>query len=141
MKITHIPFSKTGYFSKIMIDYLNQSEDIIGFYNNFPNLKGFKNQIEEKSNFSADNRKVLVEVLKKQYVQFETSEATYNHIELLNQKNTFTITTGHQLNLFTGPLYFLYKIVSTINLCEELNFSRASFCRLKALKRKEISAN
>lgn len=120
MKITHIPFSKTGYFSKIMIDYLNQSEDIIGFYNNFPNLKGFKNQIEEKSNFSADNRKVLVEVLKKQYVQFETSEATYNHIELLNQKNTFTITTGHQLNLFTGPLYFLYKIVSTINLCEEL---------------------
>src|SRR5690606_14331141 len=28
--------------------------------------------------------------------------------------------TGHQLNLFTGPLYFLYKIVSAINLAKQL---------------------
>jgi bacillithiol biosynthesis cysteine-adding enzyme BshC len=35
-------------------------------------------------------------------------------------KETYTITTGHQLNLFTGPLYFLYKIVSTINLSRQL---------------------
>jgi uncharacterized protein YllA (UPF0747 family) len=47
-------------------------------------------------------------------------ETTLNNIKLLNNLNTFTITTGHQLNLFTGPLYFLYKIVSTINLCKEL---------------------
>ena len=35
-------------------------------------------------------------------------------------KNTYTVTTGHQLNIFTGPLYFIYKIFSTINLTEIL---------------------
>jgi bacillithiol biosynthesis cysteine-adding enzyme BshC len=39
---------------------------------------------------------------------------------VLNQQNSYTITTGHQLNIFTGPLYFLYKIVSTINLTKQL---------------------
>ena len=39
---------------------------------------------------------------------------------MLANKNTFTVTTGHQLNLFTGPLYFLYKIVSAINLAARL---------------------
>jgi bacillithiol biosynthesis cysteine-adding enzyme BshC len=42
------------------------------------------------------------------------------NINALASENTFTITTGHQLNLFTGPLYFLYKIISTINLCDQL---------------------
>ncbi|PCH49286.1 MAG: bacillithiol biosynthesis cysteine-adding enzyme BshC [Flavobacteriaceae bacterium] len=41
-------------------------------------------------------------------------------IELLSNENTFTITTGHQLNIFTGPLYFLYKIITTINLTKAL---------------------
>ena len=45
---------------------------------------------------------------------------TQQNIELLEKENTFTITTGHQLNLFTGPLYFLYKIISAINLAKEL---------------------
>ncbi len=62
----------------------------------------------------------LLEVLKEQYRKLDTSEVTLSHIESLNSNNTFTITTGHQLNLFTGPLYFLYKIISTINLTKEL---------------------
>ncbi len=45
---------------------------------------------------------------------------TSGNIQLLKDANTFTITTGHQLNLFTGPLYFIYKIASTINLCKQL---------------------
>jgi bacillithiol biosynthesis cysteine-adding enzyme BshC len=56
-----------------------------------------------------------------QYGDNSISQSTLSNIDLLREHNTFTITTGHQLNLFTGPLYFLYKIFSAINLAEELN--------------------
>ncbi|WP_296637535.1 bacillithiol biosynthesis cysteine-adding enzyme BshC [Polaribacter sp.] len=122
MKVTHIPFQETGFFSEIMHHYLEQNKNLKPYYNNFPNLEGFQNQIIEKEkSFSSENRTILANALTQQYDEFSISEATKENIELLRKKETFTITTGHQLNLFTGPLYFLYKIFSTINLCEELS--------------------
>ena len=122
MKVTQIPFKKTGFFSNMMIDYLDENSRLKPFYNNFPNAKGFYNQIEEKKkSFRLQNRIVLSDALKNQYKGFAISDKTQENIDLLKKQNTFTVTTGHQLNLFTGPLYFLYKIISTINLAEELS--------------------
>ena len=122
MKVTHIPFKKTGFFSDMMIDYLDENSRLKPFYNNFPNTKGFYNQIEEKKkSFRLQNRIVLSDTLQNQYKGFAISDKTQENIDLLKKQNTFTVTTGHQLNLFTGPLYFLYKIISTINLAEELS--------------------
>ena len=122
MKVAQLPFEKTGFFSKTMLDYLAKKESIKPFYHNYPDLVGFKNQLEEKEkSFNLESRNVLSKSLEKQYQGFDLSEATQNNIKLLKQKNTFTVTTGHQLNLFTGPLYFLYKIFSTINLAEEIS--------------------
>ncbi|CAM1353007.1 bacillithiol biosynthesis cysteine-adding enzyme BshC [Tenacibaculum insulae] len=128
MNVTHIPFKNTGFFSKTMIDYLEKSEKLQPFYKNFPSIASFKNQIENKA-FSKETRTVLVDVLNKQYKSIEVSAKTQQNIDDLLLENTFTVTTGHQLNLFTGPLYFLYKILSTINLCEELktNYPKQKF--------------
>ena len=122
MKVAQLPFEKTGFFSKTVLDYLAKKESIKPFYHNYPDLVGFRNQLEEKEkSFNLESRNVLSKSLEKQYQGFDLSEATQNNIKLLKQKNTFTVTTGHQLNLFTGPLYFLYKIFSTINLAEEIS--------------------
>ncbi len=121
--ISTIPFQKTGYFSKTICDYLDRNGNMTPFYNNFPDLDGFKNQIEEKRHselVSESHRKILVDSLKSQYKNLKISEKSRKNIDLLAQENTFTITTGHQLNLFTGPLYFLYKIISAINLVKQL---------------------
>jgi bacillithiol biosynthesis cysteine-adding enzyme BshC len=116
-----ISYQNSGYFSPLMKDYLEQKSDLRSLYNRFPNLENFEAQIQEKKeNFDHKNRKVLVSVLQNQYSKVTTSNLTKQNIEALSNENTFTITTGHQLNLFTGPLYFLYKIISTINLAREL---------------------
>tara|TARA_R110002073_G_scaffold72537_1_gene177689 strand:- start:721725 stop:723338 length:1614 start_codon:yes stop_codon:yes gene_type:complete len=116
-----IPFQKTGYFSKIINDYLDKKKVIQSFYNNSADLAGFKKQLEEKKeSFKPETRTNLVAALTNQYQHTTASVQTTKNIELLKESNTFTVTTGHQLNLFTGPLYFLYKIIATINLSKEL---------------------
>lgn len=121
MEVDCIPFRETGYFSGLICDYLDKKEDLRPFFNRFPSLENFKDQLKEKeANFPKDNRPILVEALNEQYQGVHISKPTAEHIDKLRNEKTFTVVTGHQLNLFTGPLYFLYKIVSTINLTKLL---------------------
>ncbi len=116
-----ITYQNSGYFSKLIVDYLDQRAELKTLYNRFPTIENFGLQIEEKSNnFPIENREILVKALANQYKKIEISKATSTNLELLKDSKTFTITTGHQLNLFTGPLYFIYKIVSVINLTKQL---------------------
>ncbi len=128
MPIQTIPYTNTGYFSKLVCDYLAEKESLRPLYHHFPKPENFESQLKEKqSSFSSESRKVLVEQLELQYKGYTISEATQKNIKALSEKHTFTITTGHQLNLFTGPLYFLYKIFSVINLSEKLNKEHTAY--------------
>ncbi|MGB5981902.1 MAG: bacillithiol biosynthesis cysteine-adding enzyme BshC [Nonlabens sp.] len=123
MKIHKIPYQDLRFYSKIMKDYLDQKKSIENLYHRFPTLNNFEKQIKEKSTEwknAGVKRDVLSEVLESQYDSLNNHRASLDNIEKLRDENTFTVTTGHQLNLFTGPLYFLYKIASTINLCKKL---------------------
>lgn len=116
-----LPYDQTNRFSKLFLDYIEQKPSVQEYYNRYPSPENFKAQIQDKQqNYQDSHRKILVETLKQQYQNFSISKSTAHHIELLEKSNTFTITTGHQLNLFTGPLYTFYKIISVINSCQHL---------------------
>ncbi|NMM46908.1 bacillithiol biosynthesis cysteine-adding enzyme BshC [Marinigracilibium pacificum] len=120
MKVEKIGFGEIDTFSPIFLDYLSGKDALKPFYNYLANLESFKKAIEERSNFSSGFRATLAEVLIDQYSTTNLQEPVKNNIELLKRDNTFTIVTGHQLNIFTGPLYFIYKIVTVINLAKKL---------------------
>lgn len=123
MEVESIPFKSTGYFSDLICDYLEGKESLQPFYERLPGIQRFKEQIAVKQSFPAAHRKVLYTVLGDQYKDIQMSGDTKVNISLLQEPSTFTVVTGHQLNLFTGPLYFLYKIISTINLTKQLKLS------------------
>lgn len=87
-----ITFQNSGYFSKLMVDYLNQDTTLHSLYNRFPTFENFKLQIEEKQqNFPLENRSILVDQLFKQYENVAISEQTKKNIDVLKSDNTFTI--------------------------------------------------
>ena len=108
-KSTRIPYRQTGVFSKLVLDYIDQAESIKPFMANPPSLQGIQKAIESRKGFTT-NRVVLVQELKKQYDGVETSDKVKKNIDSLLSDNTFTITSAHQNNIFTGPLYFIYKV-------------------------------
>lgn len=120
MKITKVTYAATGAFSQTIADYLAQSEKLQAFYHRFPTLEAFGEQLREKQ-FTEAQRHTLYLALQEQYgLVADIHPAVRQHLELLQQPNTYTVTTGHQLNIFTGPLYFVYKIVTAINTCRQL---------------------
>jgi bacillithiol biosynthesis cysteine-adding enzyme BshC len=115
---SNISLSETGQFSRLIIDYISGNPALKKFYTYEPRIESFE-QAREDRNQGALDRTILVEVLKGQYKKTGISGMDAS-IERLADKNTYTVCTGHQLCLFTGPLYFIYKLVSTINLAESL---------------------
>lgn len=114
-----IPYRLTNYFSPIVLDYLQQSSDVKPFFSFAPTLEGIKAMIEDKKKHKID-RDLLVQVLTEQYATVTVAPEVQKNLELLKQSNSFTITTAHQPNLFTGPLYFMYKILHAIKLADSL---------------------
>lgn len=119
-----LTYKSTRQFSDLVLDYLEGSDQLRPFFNRAPDLDQVKAQIQEKSqSFPPSSRAKLVQALIGQYQDFSLNESFDQRIKLaiqaLSGEKTFTVTTGHQLNLFTGPLYFLYKIFGAINLAEQ----------------------
>ncbi|MFD2572320.1 bacillithiol biosynthesis cysteine-adding enzyme BshC [Spirosoma soli] len=122
MDCQYLPLESTGQFSQLFLDYLAQKDSLRPFYNRFPKLPAFREQIKEKS-FDESKRRILVDALERQYEAI----ADKPDFSVLLEPNTFTVTTGHQLNIFTGPLYIVYKLITTINLAKQLKETYPSY--------------
>lgn len=129
MKIEKVEISheETESFSNQIINYINKKEGLLPFTKRFFDEKSLI-EVAQERNFSQEKRTLLKDVLINQYgfdnenKQLELADnIVKENILLLEKENTFTITTGHQLCVFTGPLFFIYKIFSVINLAEEMN--------------------
>lgn len=128
MEIHKINFEEVRPFTKRDIKYRNHPESFSEFYRFHPNLEGFANAISERSQFPVD-RILLQDVIKKQYEGYVLHELQKKHIEAISSEQTYTVVTAHQPYLLTGPLYYVYKIFSAINLAEKLkeNFPEYHF--------------
>jgi len=117
-----ISYKETGAFSPTVIDYLEDAPALRPFYGHRPDFDGFAQLLQTKKAIA--DRKILVEVLLEQYAKLDgyaaNTESPVQGVRNLANDNTYTVTTGHQLNIFAGPLYFIYKIVTAIKLSRQL---------------------
>lgn len=119
-KAKYIPYNHTGAFSGIVLDYLANATRLRPFYAAPFGIEGVRKHVESRKSIPF-NRELLVNELKKQYHATDTSALVSANIESLLQPGTFTVCTAHQPNIFTGHLYFIYKILHAVKLADELN--------------------
>jgi bacillithiol synthase len=117
---SHLSYQQTGYFSKLVLDYINADDSLKPFYEYPFTLEGIQAAIKKRETFKT-NRTVLVEELRKQYSGINIPAAVEQNIDSLNASSTFTITTAHQPAIFTGTLFFVYKILHAAKLAHYLN--------------------
>jgi bacillithiol biosynthesis cysteine-adding enzyme BshC len=125
MNKTLVPFSETRYFPQLVIDYLDGRPELRPFYAFTPDPGSFPDAIRKRDTFAV-NREVLYTRLVSQNQKLtsigdDAAKLVAEQIEKIRKPGTYTITTGHQLNIFTGPLYSVYKILTTIRLATTLH--------------------
>ena len=122
MKKETISFNETGLFSKLICDFVNKDLGVKPLISSFFNKESVNSSFQKKS---AKNRLILCSVLKEQYshTSFMNPDLShmYSNIDAISKHNTYTVTTGHQLNIFAGPLFLIYKILSVISYTNYLN--------------------
>ena len=120
MQIDRIPFPEVPQFSEKDVAYATADERFRKFYKYGVDLATFEQVFTDKAKDGTD-RELLVNVLSKQYADLPNNERALAQVRSLGGEQTFTVITAHQPSLFTGPLYFIYKICSAINLARQLN--------------------
>ncbi len=115
MKKTIIPFAQVPQLAKTDIAYATSDPLLRAFYEYPPSLASFDAVIARKS-VRTYPRNDLADLLEAQYKNLPNTEKVLDNIAALRRESTFCITTAHQPCLFLGPLYFVYKALTTIKL-------------------------
>jgi len=128
MKDLVINKDKSLIGDKLLEKFLNNDRGVSKYISSFFSKEKILEHSEIKSDeFTKKQREILVKVLKSQYENIDISKKTRNNIELILDTNTFSITTGHQLNIFSGPLMVIYKVAQVISLTKKLNSQIKNF--------------
>jgi bacillithiol synthase len=134
MNKTLLPYDKVPQLAKMDIAYATQSADIRTFYKYEPTLTSFTTLVKDKKqSLPADYENVrsqLVDTLETQYANLPDITAVQKNIAALMNENTYTVVTAHQPNVFLGPLYFIYKAITVINLAETATKSLAGKAKI-----------
>ena len=115
---TNLAYGQTGYFSKIVIDYIEQAAALKPFYKFAVSMEGIRAAISERRRFSG-HRQVLVDQLGLQYSAVSPHPLVDENVAKLSDERTFTICTAHQPCIFTGSLFFVYKILHAVKLAQQ----------------------
>lgn len=114
----NISLRQTNQYSNLILDYLDKDSFFKELIRDFPSYQSLKNYSEKRS-ISQDQRQLTVDSISTRYQSYgiEAPKTLNSMLEV----DVFTITTGHQLNILTGPLYSILKIASVIKLCQTLS--------------------
>ncbi len=121
MECNCIPYMRVPKSSALLVDYLYHYDRVAPFYNGSPfDLASYKAVAGQLQDFNKSRRE-LAEILTRQNEAFGCGEATLTNIQGLREPGTFTVVTGQQVGLLSGPAFTVYKALTAIRLAQWLS--------------------
>lgn len=114
------PYADLGAFPDLFVDYCTDFEAVSGYYNGDWRDPGARRVAADQAAERPADRERLVDVLLDQNERWGLDEPTRRHIEALRDPESAAVVTGQQVGLLTGPLYTIYKTITTLQVAERV---------------------
>jgi bacillithiol biosynthesis cysteine-adding enzyme BshC len=107
----------------LFLDYLYEFENVKEYFkHNFRDKDNYLPLFKNISESRKDRQLNLSLNIKNQYASLESiSGKTIRNIDLLDKEKTIAVVTGQQLGILGGPLYTIFKTITTIRLANQLS--------------------
>lgn len=121
MKFVSVPFE---YANPLANSYIKNFGMVSGLFEHNPyDTDSYRERFEVVMRDYQTNRIQLARILKTYNQALNCGQRTIENIEKLVEPETTVIVTGQQAGVFTGPLYTIYKAVTTVQLAGEISAS------------------
>ena len=118
MKSQCLPFRQIPHTTPLFNDFLSWSPSINPFYSRSPRLSEWLKDETSAVRYDPARREQVADILQRQNKCWNASSQTSENIGRLRD-GALAVVTGQQVGLFGGPLFSIFKALSTIKLARE----------------------
>lgn len=118
MKAQCLPFRHIPHTTQLFSDFLSWSPSIQPFYSRSPHFSQWLKDETVEISYDSARRAQVADILERQNRTWDASPKTLENISRL-RSGASALVTGQQVGLFGGPLFSLFKALSTVKLAEE----------------------
>ena len=118
MKSQCLPFRQVPHTTPLFTDFLSWSPSIRPFYSRSPHIAEWMKDETSAIRYDSARRERVAGILERQNKAWGASPRTLENIARL-KNGASAVVTGQQVGLFGGPLFSLFKALTTVKLADE----------------------
>ena len=118
MKSQCLPFHQIPHTTPLFTDFLSWSPSIQPFYARSPRVAEWLKDETPRASYDAARRQRVADVLERQNKSWGASPKALENISRL-RRGASAVVTGQQVGFFGGPLFSLFKALTTVKLAEQ----------------------
>src|SRR6202047_1174010 len=113
-----LPFAQIPHSTRLFLDFLNRAPGIQHFYPRSPYFNEWMQDEASALRYDSARREQVSSILVRQNKSWDASPQTLANVERL-RKGALAVVTGQQVGLFGGPMFAMYKALTTVKLAQE----------------------
>ncbi len=118
MKSQCLPFRQIPHTTPLFADFLSWTPSVQPFYSRSPRVVEWLKDEKPASSYDSARREQVSNILERQNKAWGASPKTLENITRL-RNGASAFVTGQQVGLFGGPLFSLFKALTTVKLANE----------------------